>query len=312
MNMKAIYKILFMGVLLVVMASCVDEYTDAQRPKTLDGPQIYVVAPDGSTVTSRRATGTGFESPAVTYILKGQPTTFTVNVIDAPGLIDRVTVSLSDTLKSHTIEAQNFTTVKGKTSGSFEVVYTPHPDDPAATYDDGIITLSITVIDAQNKSTGPQTVRVRAIPCIPSINLAGWWKATASGETSEPFLDGTHNEDMTYTNLNTNNKFQIRFSGGTAAQNAYAQANEHGAQIMIPDITFGLWPKQGFAPVTARLRFCGSTLTEVRSASLSANTLFSASWAISGQVNEDGTITIEWEHVVFGDSGTVTLTYDGY
>jgi hypothetical protein len=297
--MKRIYLYLTFGALLAVTA-CVDEYTDAQRPELLDGPQAIVTAPS-NTISDRRATATAWEATPVVYGLKTETMVFTVDIPDAPGVLDQVVLTKSDTFSSNSVVAVGFDEIKGSTSGSFQVVYTPHPNNAGATYDDAVITLTITVLDKQGASSGAQTVRVRGIACLPSKSISQWYRATASGQV----LIGA--DLVPYTDLKTFQRVQVRFNSTNGTW-------ENASTVFIPDITFGAWEKRNLAPATGRFEFCGGgTLTALRSSSTAnANLLSAVTWpTYTGTINEDGTISLTWAHSS-GSNGTVTLVPDGF
>lgn len=307
--MKTIYKLLTF-LLVFGMAACVDDYTDANPKPLLDGPAIYVYAPN-STITSRRS-----DNVDVVYTTKGANIDFDVDVVDAPGGIASSTATLSDTVGTIAV-GTNFNALVGSTAGNYTVTYTPRPDDPASTFDDRVVTATINIKDEQGKANQPETRRVRAISCLPTKNLAGWWRVTASGNNSIAFTGD--NGNGTYTNLKAFVRMQIRTTGnttGTGLNNSNVIA-EHAGELFLSDASFGLYPKQIVngqpkAVPPGRVRFCGSTLTNYQALN-GAGTAASGTQGITmtGTINDDGTVTINWQNLL-GDTGTVTLVWDGY
>lgn len=332
--MKALNRIFLLGSLFA-SAACVDDYTEANDPAKPDGPQVYVSAPDA--IVSKRT-----DNNDVVWVLKGQDATFNVNVVDAPGLVDSVALLMSDTVGSAAVSG--FESLIGSETGTFSYIYTPEPDDPASTFDDRVVNATLTVSDANKKTTQADVQRIRAIDCLPSQNLAGWYKVSHTGTSTRALTTGAPAGEFT---INSFSRWQIRTTGtttGTASsatvvgQPVSSTSNvfaESANELYIPDITFGLYgsqvtPAGGAARtvVGARLKFCGDVLVDWRmlntagTATVSKTVVPPTATAsgtagaqyyktLTGQINDDGTVTLNWENYA-GDTGTVTLTWDGY
>jgi hypothetical protein len=297
--MKILFKITALCLLFAV-TSCVDDYTDANPPAKKDGPELYVNKPATGAITSTRV-----DNSVITYITKGVDITFTGLVPDAPGLLDSVSVILSDTVGL--VSVTGFDAIKGDEEGEFSIVYTPEPDDGASTFDDNIVSISATVTDAQGLTTAPQVTRVRAVACLPSINLQGFWRASSDGVTSDPFADGSVGAGGDFVGLETLVQLQIRATGGNATVGTNALTEQAGT-LFITDASFGLWGAQGYTAPVGRLSFCGTDITGYVGLN-AAGTAFSSqgNHAITGQINNDGTITLNYSND-YGESATVTLT----
>ncbi|MBX2958082.1 MAG: hypothetical protein KF846_18100 [Cyclobacteriaceae bacterium] len=304
--MKSIERIIIPLLLLVIVAACVDDYTDANPAPLKDGPEIYVYPPTTGVILSTRNNPTTgvYEATPIAYVTKGQNASFRTDVVDAPGLIDSVSTYLSDTVG--TVAASGFDVLKGQETGTFSVVYTPRPDDPTSTFDDRIVNMSVTVTDKQNKTTQPRTTRVKAIACVPSIDVAVFWRATASGVSGDDFADGSVLAGGNFTNLKSLVRFQIRTSGGNATVGLNADV-ENASVVHITDSSFGLYGAQGYAPINGRLTICGNQVTGYTGLN-AAGTAFSSQGAhtITGTINANGTMTLNVSNN-FGDNFTVTL-----
>lgn len=301
--MKLRYKAILV-LLLAGMVGCVDDYTDANPPPKKDGPELYVTPPSPGSIVSTRSDGT-----AVAYVTKGMDASFVGAIVDAPGIIDSVSAYLSDTVG--TVAVSGFESIVGSEEGQFSVVYTPRPNDPASTFDDNVVTLNVTVSDAQKKTTAPQANRVKAIACLPSQNIQGFWMASATGVSGVAFSDGSVAAGETYS-IQKLVQLQIRTTGGNATVGTNAVV-ESAATLYITDAVFGLHQRQQgkTTPIpVGRFTFCGDQLTSY--AALNAGSTAFATTAqgtpvYTGQINSDGTITLNYTNN-FGDSGTVTLT----
>jgi hypothetical protein len=302
-NMKMIYKLIILMIVATFVSCEVDDYSDANPKPLKDGPEIHVANPATLVVSSTRSDGS-----VITYVTKGQDANFEVNVVDSPGLIDSVSAFLSDTVGL--VNVTGFDALKGSETGTFNMVYTPEPDGPG-TFDDNIVNLSVTVTDAQDpaKTTQPTVRRVKAIACVPTIDLSGFWQATSSGTSAKAWTDGSVAIGGNFTGLNKIVRLSIRTTGGNATVGTNV-TTENAGVLFIDDASFGLWAKQAFAtPAVGRFTFCGNTLTGY-SALNAAGTAFAVAPqgtpVYTGTINNDGSITINWSNT-FGDVATITL-----
>lgn len=299
--MKILFKITAL-VLLIAVSSCVDDYTDANPTPPLDGPELYVDKPASGTITSTRS-----DNSVITYITKGTDVSFIGRVVDAPGLLDSVSVMLSDTLG--TVSVSGFDALKGQETGEFSITYSPEPNDPASTFDDGIVNLSGTVTDQQGLTTAPQVTRIRAVTCLPSTNLQGFWRAVSSGTTGNAFADGSVAAGGSFVGLEKLVQFQIRTTGGNATVGTNA-LTEHAGVLFVTDASFGLRNAQGYTAPVGRLTFCGNTITgytALTAAGTGFETAGQGTPVYTGTINPDGSITLTYSNT-FGDATTVTLT----
>ena len=124
---KLIY--LYFALLPLVIVSCVDDYTDANPPLPLDAPYAYV----SSTVE---------EGEDGIPLTGGEEVTFTVNIVDAPGVLNEIAFSFS---KGGEVVSHNFDQIIGQTSGTFDVTV-------RAPYDlNGQTTFTMEISDTQEE-----------------------------------------------------------------------------------------------------------------------------------------------------------------
>ncbi len=113
-----ISKILFALTLLFAFA-CVDEFEDANPPLPLDAPFAYV-------------TSSIEEETSGVPMLGGEEVTFSVNIVDAPGVLKDINFIFS---KGGEVVSHTFDALKGKQSGSFDVtVKAPYNLDGTSTF----------------------------------------------------------------------------------------------------------------------------------------------------------------------------------
>lgn len=122
--MNKLYSFLVSLVAIGCSLSCVDDYTDANPPRGLDAPWIMAMPND--------------------TVFLGESVEFEVFVSDAPGLIDSVSFTLSDTMGTFVLDEASVAAIIGSTAGSFKGTYTA-PD-----YEDGDIEIRFTVYDRQS------------------------------------------------------------------------------------------------------------------------------------------------------------------
>src|SRR5688572_19991040 len=96
---------LYFALFALTIASCVDDYMDANPPLPLDAPYAYVSS-------SIEPTDDGIP------LIGGEEVTFTIDIVDAPGVLNSVNFIFS---KGGEVVSHTFDQLIGKTSGSFDV-----------------------------------------------------------------------------------------------------------------------------------------------------------------------------------------------
>jgi hypothetical protein len=277
--MKKIYiSYIKIFIFLFVVSSCeVDDYQDANPPRKKDGPAVYQANLAGDVITAPN-----LNEVQLNYVQAGKSFMIEVDVVDAPGMIDSVSLSLSDSLGTISVDEASFNAIKGKDQGKFVVNYTGTTSSVGTT---AVENITIGVYDAQNPrkmaSISPASVKV-VENCLASKSLVGWYDTVASGYNSET--------DENYSGLTGKSELYIRANNG--ADNPW--------NYRLRNASFGLYADQGFGEPFANLAVCDNTITTGTPAPADG-------LQYTGTINEDGTLTISWSNE-FGDTGTVTLT----
>jgi hypothetical protein len=137
----------------------------------------------------------------------------------------------------------------------------------------GFYNIIVTVTDDQGRVT-TSNVEVLVFPCD-KANIAGKYNVLTSGESSE-------NPAGPYTNLAAT----VQITGAI------------GNNFTINDLSFGLYTSQGYSGESGKIVTCDMDIISGSSSSIKV---------ISGKINPDKTIEIEWESK-WGDSGYSVLT----
>lgn len=255
-------------------SSCrVDDYTDANPPHKKDGPAGFLSV-GGDAIVDTETNGNTF-----TYVPINGTATFSIDVVDAPGLIDSVSAVLSDELGELAIDL----TAKGKEVGLVPVTYTAGAIFSTGTTTVGNEDIEIEIFDSQSprKSVAfvPDQIKTVNATCFASRPLVGFYDTVTSGFDSETGAN--------YSDLKAVVEFRIN-AGGT----------NHPGFYRLTDGSFGLYPLQGFANNFINVTFCDNAV-------VNANEEFANTF--SGALNADGTISITWSNT-FGDTGTTVMT----
>jgi hypothetical protein len=265
MIMKSKFK--YIASLLLIATSCmVDDYQDANPPHPLDGPAGFL-STEGKAIVDTETDGNSY-----TYVPIAMPGIFKIDLVDVPGLIDSVGITLSD--EEGEITEVNMAD-KGKETGSITVTYLA---DVVGTED-----IAIDIFDGQQPRKSitftPDRIKRVNATCFSSRPLVGFYETVTNGHDSETGLD--------YTNLESVVEFRIN-AGGV----------NHPGLYRLTDGSFGLYGEQGFAANLINVNVCDNAVTN-------ANEEFAGKF--TGTLNADGTITITWSNT-FGDTGTTIMT----
>ncbi len=144
--MKKLNSILFILMILAVIASCVDNYQDANPPRLKDGPALNSV------------------EVANDLIQDGTSTTILANVVDSPAGIDSVAVTTADENGDPKGTTTVETPITGQTRAEIEITYTA----PANTA--GEVIVSVQVFDKQFDDKG-EVVRKGSVSRSVNISI---------------------------------------------------------------------------------------------------------------------------------------------
>jgi len=130
LEMKKFETKIFILIILAYLASCVDDYQDANPPRLLDGPALNSI------------------EVSEDLIQDGTSTTIVANVVDAPAGIDSVAVTTADENGDPKGTTTVETPITGQTRAEIEITYTA----PANTAGD--VEVSVQVFDKQFDDKG--------------------------------------------------------------------------------------------------------------------------------------------------------------
>lgn len=278
--MKNIKNLIFLSTFLMLFASCVDDYQDANPPRPLDGPYFTV-----------SAHGDVLETPANgNFIGAGQTINFTLHIIDCPGGIDSVGVTIDeDGTGTAVVDQASLSAVLGETKGEVQVNLTTVSN----VTEEIDLVVSITLYDGQQPiNWHGSTIDYRKSSMVPydvtliscaSTGLAGEYNSVADGF----FGDGGGGPDAAYNDL------QAEISITEIRPGLYE----------IDDMTFGLYPQlYGDIPVPGQVNLCGADITD-----RGDTDHYGDPFTITGTLNGDGTVNLSW-HNEYGDRGDIVLT----
>ncbi len=276
--MKIINKIYILGLVVLTIVSCtVDDYTDALAPRPLNAPAGF---PDDPVVdyASGSVIETDTNDDMWIYMESGGSVVFNIEVIAAPGMMDSVSVSLSNSVQPEDLgTVTNVTFPDGQESGTISVTYVagnvPGDED-----------ISITVWDAQEprkSQTYASYLTMRINECHANNNLLGDYATVSNG------FDGVAGAD--YTDLRD-------------TVSVYLRGDNHPGYVRFSDGSFGLYTVQGYSGDFINVEICdGDVLGASESGGVASD------FTYSGTLNADGSMNITWSNI-YGDTGTTVMT----
>jgi len=270
--------------LVFVLTSCVDDYLDARPDALLDGPGAFI------STTGDEVVATDTDDDTFTYVPNGGTAVVEISVVDAPGLIDSVSVSLSNIQRPEdwgTIAIEGFEQIRGQEKGTFTVVYTAPLLDIASSFNVAVENIVITVRDIQSKPKSVdltvdsfKTQLSQGSDCFANIDLVGFYNAVSNGFNSVTAAD--------YSDLEADIEIYM----------LKAHRNNPG-WLRLSDGSFGLYGLQGGNNNFINFEVCGTQV-------VNANEEFEDGY--SGTIDDaTGVITIVWSNAA-GDTGTTVLT----
>ncbi|MGF1637619.1 MAG: hypothetical protein ACFCUU_11150 [Cyclobacteriaceae bacterium] len=272
LTIRLIIAAMFMGII-----SCVDDASDANPPRPLDGPFFSLTA--AGDLLDLGDDGL--------FLAAGQMVEFSIKVVDCPGGIEEMQVALSnEQAGSIEVDPATFNAVKGKTKGDFKVFFTAAEE----LSDDLELEISFTLKDGQesidwfgktidNQKAHEEVFVFQLVTCTTS-GLAGTYNSMASGTYF--YGDIEYYEDLPYVVEIT----EIR-----------------PGLYRLSDMSFGVYREiYNIGTPSGRINLCGDQISDVGDTDQ-----YNDPFTISGQVVETGVIHIEWSNTE-GDSGEVVLT----
>jgi hypothetical protein len=286
---KKMKNIVLLLVGLLLAASCVDDYTDANPKPRLDAPTIRISA-SGANQAMVSVPTNRFQTTTQAYISYDGPTEFTVTVVDAPGKVSAVSVTPSvPEFGTVTLNESTVTSLQGQEQGDFKFTFTPNPNLPDES--DRPLNLVISVSDSQlndegeaNPKTTTLTVPTTIVTCVSDDLEEGTYQVTAASGN----LDG--NVAYTLADLEADN-------GGPV----YVEIeSEFPGRYTMNEVTGGIWPVYypGRARPTFPIDLCGTSVQ----GHPGATTAGSApgpfrQFTVTGTLNTNGTVNITWSYI---------------
>ncbi len=278
--MKKVKYLILTTVILALLGSCVDNYQDANPPRALDGP--FFTLSTGGDVLETAENGN--------FIGADQTIVFTLNVINCPGGIDSVGVTVNEEdLGTAVVDAASLSAASGNIQGEVTVNYTT----VSQVLEETELEIDVTLYDGQQeidwfgqtieyRKSATESYDVTLVVCT-STGLAGDYNSVADGN----FGDGAGGAGTAYTDL------QADISITEIRPGLY----------LIDDMTFGLYPQlYGDATVPGRVDLCGVDISDKGDTDH-----YGDPFTISGILNGDGSVNLTWQNT-YGDRGTVVLT----
>jgi hypothetical protein len=301
--MKNIYFLIILSVTFF-FTGCVDDFTDSNPPDQLDAPFLRIETSDANAVV--KPLPLNKYNAFVTY---GQPVTFTVTVVDAPGTIGAIDAASSIEEFGTVTVGNDASALIGKKNGQFTVTFTPSSDLPDT--DDRSLNLEVYVTDSQKDDKGEASPKTTTLtvpltigsPCLSEGISAGTYVVTeASGN-----LDGGDTYDLSFLTENSASAF-------AANQIVVVITKDRPGVYTFSEVTGGVWPLTGGAPEDpdngfnifrsapeASIDLCDKIIT-----GRSENLVFGddteegneeVEFTVDGTLNDDGTISIDWSYV---------------
>lgn len=280
----------FLTGIVLVLNSCVDDYTDANPPHLLDAPTFRVSRPSDDNGKITTVPINQFQNGYESIVSYGNPVEYTVSVIDAPGKVGEVSVSASiPDFGSVVLDDASVAALQGKESGDFKFTFMSNPNVPDQS--DRSLNIVINVSDSQQDEKGEAspltttlTIPVTIYKCISDGLAEGIYTVTAASGN----LDGGE----TY-NLDSLEKY--------AEGNILVEVIIEGPGLyVINEVTGGVWPVfySGRANPALLVDLCGTTITGREGfVSTGVGTAAQRTFTIDGTLNSDGTATITWSYV---------------
>jgi hypothetical protein len=321
--MKYLYFLLL--AVSVVIAGCVDDYTDSNPPGQIDGPFITLSAIDENIDLAVSQPLNKYTA----YVKYGSPVEITVNVINAPGKIGSVSVRSSiEEFGTVALDEASFNAIKGQTSGSFKFIF--KPSTILVGTSDRLLNVEVALTDQQLDYKGEEspltttiTVPITLVsgPCVSSQIAAGQYKVTSATGV----LDDGDAYDETDLSANSDGIFSGKNVIVTITRN-------RPGVYTFSEISGGVVPVfYGWTSPNVRVNLCDNQFTG-RTGYLTFGTLLDDDengiiddylpdndgdgeytegvdgdgipdndgvrvYTVDGTVNSDGTITVNWSYV---------------
>lgn len=294
----------------LVTIACVDDYTEANQPHQLDAPSLTVSATAGANQLVRQVPVNPFQLNYEAYVGYGGTSEFSVNVQRAPGKVASVNVAPSiPEYGTVTLNDGSVTALAGKTQGAFTFTFTPNPAlvGTADRKFDLVITVTDSQLDTRTGESSPQATVVT----LPTTMA----KAGCFGTGITPMIyrvtsaTGNFDGGTTYTI----DDIEADLGGPVLVNVSMVRAGRY----TFNEISGGIWPVyySSRANPALDIDLCGTTITGHEGAVTAGSGTTARLFTITGTLNDNGTITINWSYVRTNGStpaspamGTYTLS----
>ncbi len=275
--------------LIFIISGCVDDYTEANPPTKLDAPALRFSSSAASQKTITVPVN-AYQKNYTVYTQYGQPTEFTVSVIDAPGRVSSVSVQPSvPDFGTVALDEASVASLTGQAAGSFKFTFTPNPALPDE--QDRALNLVITVSDSQlnqNGEAGPKTttltISTNIVSCLSEELQEGTYVVTAASGN----LDG----GVAYT------LDDLKADGGVEEILVTITKDRPGLYT-FDEVTGGCFPVYygGRANPALQVDLCG-TVIQGHEGSVTAGSPPGPlrKFTIDGMLNADRTISVTWSY----------------
>jgi hypothetical protein len=276
---------------LLILVACVDDFTEANPPRQLDAPALTISATTNANLLVQAVQVNPFQQNYEAFVGYGSSGQFTVTVLRAPGKVNSVSVEPSiPEYGTVAIDEASVTTLHGKEIGTFNFMFTPNA--ALAGMADRKFDLVVTVTDSQlDTETGESAPRSTTIT-VPTTMAKGCFGNGIQAMTYR-VTAATGNLDGAVPI--TLDDIEADFGGPMLVAITKVRAGRY----TINEITGGVWPVyySGRANPALDIDLCGTNIVGHEGAvTAGAGTSTARIFTITGTLNGDGTITINWSY----------------
>lgn len=279
-------RLTIMLVVVLAFSACVDDFTDYQPARALDAPTLRV-----SGTSSRHLTTTvsinPFQNTPVAYVLYGEPVTFEVSVIDAPGKVADVTISSAiEEFATVELNEASVTQLQGSETGTFSFTVIPAADLPDMA--DRTTNISITVSDGQEGENSRSTTVTLPV-------------TLTTGCFSTGIVPGNYQVSEASGNIDAGAGYTIDDLVDVSGEfPTVTITQDRPGLYTLNEVTAGIWPLfyPGRANPVVKFDLCGNAISgHAEATTAGGGTVNERVFTLNGTLNEDGSITINWSYV---------------
>jgi hypothetical protein len=280
-----------MACLLVMATSCVDDFTDANQPRQLDAPAIAISATTTDNLLVQPVPVNPFQNNFEAFVGYGSSAQFTISVLDAPGKVNSVSVVPSiPEYGTVAIDEASVNALKGTEKGNFKFTFTPNAALVGTA--DRAFNLVITVTDSQADTRTGESAPVTTSITVPTT--------LAKGCFAQGIVAATYRVTAASGNLDGAVPFTLEdIEDDNGGPMLVTVTKRRAGRYTFNEITGGVWPLyySGRANPALDVNLCGSSIVGHEGAvTAGAGTATARKFTITGALNSNGTITINWSY----------------